>query len=226
MDPVSMILGAASLAGAIFGGKRKQIDINWLKQKFGAGAVSAEALELFNNIINSPQGQSIMANAAEQGQQFQRNVNKGAAEAGLTGAGGASTGTGIFATSAAQGATDSFQRDARGQIFQSVLPAAQDIVKSRMDAYLGNLGGYQTPGAAMWEKVGNAAGVVGSMYTPGNKTSEAPMTGPLAPQFPNPIPGGEDRIKNALGVSRPMVPRFSRLQRYSPSSNSVLSNRY
>src|ERR1043165_9345784 len=105
MDPISAILSAASVAGGILGGQRKHIDINWLREKFGAKAISDEAVQLFNHILNSPYGQSIMANAAEQGQQFGRNVNQASAAAGLSGGGaGADSGTGIFATSAAQGA--------------------------------------------------------------------------------------------------------------------------
>ena len=218
MDPITAILSAASLAGAVFGQQRKHIDPNWLKQKFGAQAVSEEALTLFNNIINSPHGQAVLANAAEQGQQFQRNVAQQGAAAGLTGPGGASSGAGIFATSAAQGATDSFQRDIRGGFYQQALPVAQQIVGDRMQAYINDFqgGGVATPASNVWNKIGSAAGTIGSMLPqegPQNVANTG-MTGSLAPRLSNPIPGGESRMQAAIGQSQ--VPQFSKYNRFSP----------
>lgn len=208
MDPVTAILSAAALAGGIFGGQRKHIDPEWLRRHFGPQAVSKEALDLFNNILNSPHGQQLMQNAAEQGQQFSRNVNRSAAQAGLSGAGGADSGTGIFATNAAQGATDSFQRDIQSQMYQSVMPVAQDMVNNRMSAYLQDFykNGAPTNAATTWQKIGDAAGSVGSLLpAPQPKQVNTGMAGPLAPQMPNPIPGGDDRIRSALGQTQPIL---------------------
>ncbi len=104
MDPVTAILGAAALAGAIIGGQRKHIDPEWLKANYGAHAVTQEAQELFARMVNSPTGQAIIDQANVHGQQFANNVNAQAAQAGMTPAGGAATGTGIFATGAAANA--------------------------------------------------------------------------------------------------------------------------
>lgn len=226
MDPVTAILSAAALAGGILGGQRKQIDVNWLRQHFGPEAVSKEALDLFNNILNSPHGQALMANAAEQGQQFGRNVNKGAAEAGLTGPGGADTGAGLFATSAAQGATDSFQRGVQSNIYQSALPAAQEMVQGRMQAYLNDraAGGAPTNSSRFWSSIGNAAGTVGAMLPQQSPLQKANtgMTGPLAPQLQNPIPGGEDRIKAILGqAGSPVLNPLSKAPRFSSFAGAV-----
>lgn len=230
MDPITAVLAAASAAGKIFGGARKHIDINWLKEKFGAHAVSEEALTLFNSILNSPQGQALMANAAEQGQQFSRDTARNAANAGLAGAGGASSGSGIFATSAAEGATNAFQRDLSGQLYQAALPVAQQLVNQRMQAYLNDFqsGGVQTPGASLWQGIGEAAGTIGAMLpakqSPNNAAS-AP-SGAYTPQVTSPtttdIPifSGMD-IRRRLPQTAPVLPSFSRLQRFPSTLSAV-----
>lgn len=210
MDPITAILSAASLAGGILGKQRKSIDINWLKQKFGSQAVSEEAMTLFNTILNSPKGQAIMANAQEQGQQFQRDVAKRSAEAGLSGGGaGAETGTGIFANSAAQGAGDAYARQERGNLYQSVLPAAQQMVQDRMQAYLGDraAGGVQTNAGRTWQGIGEAAGTIGSML-PARKTAatQAPLSATLALPMNSPL----ELMKKTEAVLPPSVLRKNR----------------
>jgi len=164
MDPVSLILGAASVAGAILGNdKGKTIDPEWLKQHFGAAAVNEQTMKLFNQILNSPYGQSVLSSASEQAQQFARETNRQAAMSGLNGPEGAS-GAGVFATSAAQGATDSFQRDARGGFYQMALPIAQQMVQSQMAAYMGDRA--RTAQPDLMSKIGTAAGTLGAMYQP------------------------------------------------------------
>ena len=161
MDPITAILSAAALAGAIIGGKRKHIDPEWLKANYGANAISAEAQTLFARVINSPVGQSIMNSASETGQQFGRSTQAQAAAAGMTPASGAATGTGIFATSAGEGAANTLQTQARGNLYQSVLPIAQDLVAARRDAYLQDFynNGAPTDAANTWGRIGNAAGI-------------------------------------------------------------------
>lgn len=232
MDPVSLILGAASAAGAILGGQRKMIDPKWLEQHFGAGAVSEEALKLFNQILNSPYGQGVLSSASEQAQQFQRNVNRGAAESGLAGPEG-SSGTGVFATSAAQGATDAFQRDARSQFYQMALPAAQQMVQDRMQAYLADrsAGGVQTPGARMWQGIGQAAGTIGAMLP--EKKNEisgagaAPSaTGAFTPNAGGTMPFYEGGVmRNALSSTQPVLPQtvLRRASRFPSMSGLVTS---
>lgn len=216
MNPVQLILGAASVAGAIFGGQRKHIDPEWLKKHFGPGAISAEALQLFNNLINSPYGQSVMTNAAEQGQQLQRSINKQSINAGLSGPGGASSGTGIFATSAAEGATNAAQRDVAGQFYQSVLPVAQQSVNNRMQAYLQDMqnGGTQTDSARVWQNIGNAAGTAGSMYEPKSPVDNGmPITNDQLKlnQATTPIlqQAATNRFTPISGAVQPLKPRWS-----------------
>jgi hypothetical protein len=161
MDPVTAILGAAALAGAIIGGQRKHIDPNWLKANYGAHAVTQEAQELFARMVNSPVGQQIMTSASVQGQQFANSVNAKAAQAGMTPMGGAATGTGIFATGAGEGAANVLQGQARSDMYASVLPVAQDLVNQRRDAYLQDFynNGAPTQAANTWSRIGNAAGI-------------------------------------------------------------------
>jgi hypothetical protein len=239
MGPAAIVLGLASLAGGILGGRRKQIDPEWLKQHFGPQAVSEETLALFNSLLNSPYGQRLMSTAAEQGQQFGRDVNLQAAQAGLSGP-DASSGTGIFATSAAQGAGNSFQRDVGSQFFQMALPMAQEMVNQRMQAYLRNIQGYQTPGAALWEKIGEAAGKAGAMLPEDQSSqqkSSVPYSGlpsnlrPDSPypswMGPNSSSGGFLNSLSGLAPARqPNVnPILGRSMMFQNGFNSVLPGR-
>jgi hypothetical protein len=142
MVPLALMgLYAMKYGGALSGilGKknRKSIDPNWLKQNFGAGAVNEELQQLFNRAINSTQGQQLMANAAETGQQFQTDVARSSAAAGLGPGGGATGGTDIFAGAAAGQAENNLQRGMRASLMESMLPVAQSMVQSRLQAYMG-----------------------------------------------------------------------------------------
>lgn len=222
MNPVQLILTAASLGGAIFGNKRKQIDVNWLKQHFGPAAVSEEALNLFHNILNSPYGQGLMANAAEQGQAFSRQIEQRAAATGLQGPEG-SSGTGIFATSAAKGAGDALQRGVSSDFYKLALPAAQQMVQSRMDAYLQDRerGGVATDASRMWSNIGQAAGTVGAMYQPGSKKTDT-TTSPQTEQISGPdnapnLPGEDTVAVNTSSLAPQPV-------RYIPNVNPILQS--
>lgn len=204
MDPITAILSAAALAGAIRGGERKHIDPEWLKANFGANAISAEAMALFARVINSPVGQSIMNSASEAGQQFGRNTQAQAAAAGMTPASGAATGTGIFATSAGEGAANALQSQARGNIYQSVLPIAQDLVAARRDAYLQDFynNGAPTDSANTWGRIGNAAGVALTMAQAAQPTANA-TTNLGAPGAK--LPGGTAVSMSAPTPTGPMA---------------------
>lgn len=224
MDPVSLILGAASLAGAILGNEKgKTIDPEWLKTHFGAAAVNEQTMELFNKILNSPYGQGVLANASEQAQRFQHETERQAAITGLNGPEG-TTGAGIFATSAAQGATDAFQRDARGSFYQMALPIAQQMVQSQMSAYMGDRA--RTAQPDLMSKIGTAAGQIGAMYTPktGAKGAATQPTGAFTPNAGGEMPfySGGGAMRNAL---QPVLPQtvLRRSARFSPFGGLVQS---
>lgn len=159
-------------------GGKKTIDPEWLKQHFGAAAVTEEMVTLFNNIINSPYGQQVMTDAASQGSQFETALRSNTAQTGLgTGEGGTS-GASIFSESAAGGATKSLQGQARAGIFQQALPIAANIVNARLAAYMGQPALSQpTPLATLGSAIGNAAGVGSANMDWGAKTpTPAPDT--------------------------------------------------
>lgn len=159
-DAIMIALMAASTAGAIGGGQRKQISPEWLKAHFGAAAVNQETLDLFNNLINSPRGQQLVNSAAEAGQRFSTDVNANAAAAGLTPMGGGGSGTGVFATSAGDQASNRMVSDVQGNLMSAILPIAQQMVSDRMNAHLGiaQQGGLPGQNSAIWQNIGNAAG--------------------------------------------------------------------
>lgn len=142
MDPVTIGLIATSALGKLGGilgqKKRKQLDPEMLKKMFGAKAISAEQMELFNHALNSAQGQQLMTGAAQQGQQLQTDLARGSAEAGLGPAGGASGGADIFAGAAGASAQGNLQRAMQSQMMEAMLPIAQQLVSDRMKAWLGD----------------------------------------------------------------------------------------
>ena len=79
-----------------------------------------------------------MTNAAQQGQQMQTDEQRGAAEAGLGPAGGASGGADIFAGAAGASAQGNLQRTMQSNLMQAMLPIAQQLVSDRMQAWLGD----------------------------------------------------------------------------------------
>jgi hypothetical protein len=175
--PIALVLGAASLAGGIMqaAGGKKTIDPEWLKQHFGATAVTEEMITLFNSIINSPYGQQIMTDAASQGSQFESALRSNVAQAGLGAGEGGTSGASIFSESAAGGATKSLQGQARAGIFQQTLPIAANLVNARLNAYMGQPAMNQpTPMASLGAAIGNAAGTGLANVDWGAKTPSPP----------------------------------------------------
>lgn len=170
------LLQGASLAGGIFGKKRKFIDPEYLRSTFGPAAVTKDAQELANYLLNSTYGQQLMASAAESGQQFQTNLNAAAAQSGLDPSSGGESGASTFATAAAPQAQASFERGVKSNIFQSALPVAAQMVAGRQAAYLDDqaAGGTPTEGAQMWNAIGNTAGNVAAMIPAGAPKAKLP----------------------------------------------------
>lgn len=137
MDPVSIALLGGSLLGGIFGRKkRKAIDIEELRNRFGSAAISKETAALFNQLINSPQGQALLESAAAQGQNLQTEMASRAAASGLSPDTGGQSGVGDFSTAAAAGATSGLQRQVRSNIYSQAVPAAMQMVQGWQNAYL------------------------------------------------------------------------------------------
>lgn len=232
MDPLTIGLMAMSMGGSLMSAlgtkKRKAIDPEFLKQTFGANAVNEELMNLFNRAINSTQGQQMMASAAEQGQQFQTDLARQAASAGLGAGGGASSGTDVFATAGAGQAGNNLQRGMRASLMQSMLPVAQQMVSDRMNAYMQ---GQQLAAAypdigTPWTALGQ--GMTGFANTAmmaqgGNAkktdagTTAATPAQPAAPATPNMNPGQLLRINPTQGMA-PMAAEGSLL---GPSMASV-----
>lgn len=130
-------IGAITALGGIIAGKdgTKTIDPNVLKKLFGPEAVTKETIELFNRMINSPQGAQMIAQANEQGSQFANALNAKLAEAGVAGGGGTS-GVGAFQQAAAASAPHSLERGVRADMFANASQLAQQNIRDRMAAYV------------------------------------------------------------------------------------------
>ncbi len=77
-----------------------------------------------------------MTSASREGQQFQTDIARRSAEAGLGPSGGASGGADIFAGAASESAANELTRSTRASMMEAMLPIAQQLVSDRMQAWL------------------------------------------------------------------------------------------
>lgn len=230
MDPISLILMSAQMGGGMMESldksqkKIKSIDPQWLKQHFGAKAVTDEMMSLFNNILNSSYGQQLMTNAAEQGQQFQTDMARKAAASGFGPTGGATSGASIFSEAAAGGATNALQRDAKAGIMQGALTSAQQMVRDRMQIAsqsemerlaLENAkpGKWATLGSMLTRGAGGAlAAGGGGGQTAGAQTPQLPTS-----QFEAPRGVEPDTMNSIFQMATPGTPTTFTKRRSFPS---------
>ena len=110
--------------GGIFGTKKRYIDPEELRSKYGPQATAKDTQSLVNFILNSPYGQELMKQAAEAGQGLQTEMAQRAASAGLSPETGGESGASTFATSAAAQAQTGLERQAKASLWQAALPVA------------------------------------------------------------------------------------------------------
>lgn len=177
---IGLGLQAASMAGGFFGKKRKHIDPEYLREHFGARAMSEETQNLVNSLQNSPYGQQLLATAAEQGQGFQQQMAAKAAASGLDPSSGGQAGAGDFATSAASQAQTGLERNVKAGFYQTAMPIAAENVLGRQKAYIADKtgGGYADDTANMWQAVGQAAGGALAATGPGSNGTTPPIVAP------------------------------------------------
>lgn len=195
MDPVTIGLVAMSALGklgGIFGAKKRtQLSPEMLKSMFGAKAITDEQMELFNRAMNSSVGQQLMTSAAQQGQEFQTNEQRAAAEAGLGPSGGASGGADVFAGAAGASAQGNLQRSMQSSLMQSMLPIAQQLVSDRMQAWLRDRDQYLGQTTRFQDIMGAVSGLGGDLLAaragsqPGQTTMPS-SNDPTAPNFMGP----------------------------------------
>lgn len=155
------VLSGLSALGGIFGKKRKYVDPEMLRKRYGVDAISADAHKLYANILNSPYGQQLMRQAGESGQQLQTNLAANAAASGMGNGSGASSGASDFAAAAAPQAQASMEQGARSNIWQQALPIAQGVNQQLMG--VAERGAeYNNNQPSTWERIAGAAGQLAS----------------------------------------------------------------
>lgn len=152
-----------SALGGIFGKKRKYVDPEELRQKYGPRAIAADATSLANFIINSPYGQELLAGAARSGQDIQTQLASNAAASGLSPDSGASSGVSNFAAAAAPQAQGSLERGVKAGIWQGALPIAAQQNAALMGVHQGNVLA-QNEELSPFEKIAAASGQLATSY--------------------------------------------------------------
>lgn len=181
VQAVPYILQGMSALGGIYGKKKKYIDPEMLRQKYGPRAVASDTQELSNYILNSPYGQQLMASAAEQGQGIQNEMASRAAASGLSPDTGASSGASDFAVSAGSQAQTGLERGVKSSIYQSAMPIAAQQNADYAKLLMAN-NDERNAEPSIWQKLGAAAGTASSMF-PGKKTTGAKALKPAGYKY-------------------------------------------
>lgn len=143
--------------GGIFGNKKKYIDPEELKSKYGPAAIAGDAQKMMQFILNSSYGQQLMSTAATQGQDLQTNMAANAAASGMDPSSGASSGASTFAAAAAPQAQAGLERGVKSNILQAAMPiAAQQNAGYAQLALANNAERNATP--SMFQRIAAAAG--------------------------------------------------------------------
>ncbi len=170
--PVGALLTAApyvlNALGGIFGKKRKYIDPEELRRRYGPDAINADAMKYYNTIINSPYGQQLMAQAATSGQTAQGNLASRAAASGMGNGSGASSGASDFAAATAPQIQGSLEQTQKANVWQQAFQqaTAQNAQLAGV-AERGNT--YNNSQPSTFEKIAGAAGQWASALTPGQR---------------------------------------------------------
>ena len=175
VQAIPYILQAVSMLGGLMGGKKKYLDPNIMKQKYGARAVAADTQELANQILNSPYGQQLMKSAATSGQGLQSEMAARAAQSGLDPSTGGESGASTFASGAASQAQSGLESGVKSDIWKSAMPIAAQQNQAAMAQEYAN---QETKNAqpSMWQNIGSAAGNAAALF-PGKKAGDETITG-------------------------------------------------
>lgn len=157
VQAIPYILQGASLLGGLMG-KSKTIDPAFLERLYGPGAMAQKAADYANAIGSSAYGQQILGDAAAAGQGMEQAMAARAAQAGMTPATGGQSGAGDFSQAASGQAATNLMRGVKSQFYQQGMQQAQDFAAKRLA-----LEEQRRKEPNMWEKIGNAASVAGSM---------------------------------------------------------------
>lgn len=157
--------------GGIFGKKKKYIDPEELRQKYGPAATAHDAQQLSNYILNSPYGQQLLSSAANSGQEMQTQLASNAAQSGLSPDSGGSSGASDFAAAAAPQAQASLERGVKANVWQAAMPiAAQQNAGYQALAIANNDAQNNEP--STFQKIAGAAGAAaGGFKKPGEENA-------------------------------------------------------
>ncbi len=162
-------------AGGIFGKKKKYLDPEMMRQKYGPAAIGKDTQAIANFILNSPYGQQLLASAATQGQELQTNLAQQAAASGMSPDTGGSSGASTFAAAAAPQAQAGLERDVKAGVWQAAMPIAAAQNQQWMALEQANTAAQnQEPSA--FQKIAAAAGQVANVANKGADDLENKLT--------------------------------------------------
>ena len=184
-------------AGGLFGKKKKYLDPEMMRQKYGPAAVARDTQALSNFILNSPYGQQLLKQAAETGQGLQTELNSRAASSGLSPDTGGESGASTFATAAGTQAQGALEGQTKAGIWQAALPIAAAQNENYANLEQQNLA-QQNQEPSAFQKIAAAAGQIPSPQgTPMGQTARPTIHLPGEQQSVV-LPRGPRRLPQAL----------------------------
>lgn len=173
--------------GGLFGKKKKYIDPEMLRQKYGPQAIAKDAQQLSNYILNSPYGQQLLTQAAEMGQGLQTEMASRSAQSGLDPSSGGESGASTFAAAAAPQAQAGLERQTKAGIWQAALPIAASQNAQLAGLELANQEGRNSE-LSPFDKIASAAGqITGVVGTGGPRPSLPTAALREVDRMPDPI---------------------------------------
>lgn len=163
LQAVPYALQGISALGGIFGNKKKFIDPDMMRQKYGPAAVGRDAQIMANQILNSPYGQQLLASAATSGQEMQTDMATRAAASGMDPSTGGESGASTFAAAAAPQAQAGLERGVRADVWKAAMPLAASQNQGMMEMDLASQNDRNSRPNA-WQQVGSAAATAASMF--------------------------------------------------------------
>jgi hypothetical protein len=214
MFPFAMaaMYGLQALGGVIAGKNgQKTINPDVLKRLFGPQALTAEVMETFHRLINSPMAQQMVTEAAQNGTIAAHAMQSSAAQM----SGDSTSGASQFANAAASSAPEQGMANVRKDIAGAAEQIGAQNLRDRMSAYVGSqMMQQQQPstgqiiGGSIAGAAGNAiAGMDQKPSAPGNAAVAIPQKSYALPTATL-TPADAAPVGTGMTASQPMAPRM------------------
>jgi hypothetical protein len=155
------ILSGISALGGIFGKKRKYMDPEILRQKYGPNAIADDTQRMVEHIMNSPYGQQILSQATQSGNEVAQKLEQNGVASGMNPTGGAGGGASSFASATAPQIANGQVQQAKAGLWQAAMPAMAGMNQNLANVAVAGQN-FDNSQPNTWEKIAAGAGSMAS----------------------------------------------------------------